>query len=127
MFELLSTTQAESLWVCFVLAVAASSISITITQTELFIPLQNLANKCGYMIGYLFKCFYCIKHWVVILGVALYQPRVIVSDFALVDWIVSAFFTITISSLVSGVMFNVFIRAMNKKLKQIEVQEASQK
>ena len=127
MIELLSTAQAESLWVCFVLAVAASSISITITQTELFIPLQNLANKCGYMIGYLFKCFYCIKHWVIIFGVALYQPRVIMSDFALVDWIVSAFFTITMSSLVSGVMFKVFISAMNKKLKQIEIQEASQK
>ncbi|WP_255202973.1 hypothetical protein [Vibrio natriegens] len=49
------------------------------------------------------------------------------SDFALVDWIVSAFFTITMSSLVSGVMFKVFISAMNKKLKQIEIQEASQK
>lgn len=126
MIELLNTPQAASLWVCFTIAVAVSSISITITQTELFVPVQNIANKCGYMIGYLFKCFYCMKHWVAIAGVAIYQPRIIMSDYILVDWVVSLFFTITLSSLVSGLMFKVFVNAMNKKLKQKEVQEAFQ-
>ncbi|MGP8305563.1 DUF1360 domain-containing protein [Vibrio sp. YIC-376] len=127
MIELLNTPQAEALWICFVLAVAASSISITITQTELFIPVQNIANKCGHMIGYLFKCFYCMKHWVVILGMAVYHPRIIMSDFIVIDWLVSTFFTITVSSLISGFLFDVFIKAMNKKLKQKDVQEALQK
>ncbi len=127
MLELLNTPQAASLWICFAIAVSASSISITITQTELFVPLQNITNNCGHMIGYLFKCFYCMKHWVAILGVAIYQPRIIMSEYILADWTVYLFFTITLSSLVSGLLFKVFVNAMNKKLKQKEVQEAFQK
>nr|WP_319552200.1 DUF1360 domain-containing protein [uncultured Vibrio sp.] len=127
MIELFNTPQAASLWICFAIAVAASSISITMTQTELFVPLQNIASKCGHMISYLFKCFYCMKHWVAILGVAIYQPRIIISDYILADWTVSLFFTITLSSLVSGLIFKVFVNAMNKKLKEKEVQDVLHK
>ncbi len=123
MYEILVSTGIQGFWVCLVLAIAASSISITITQTELFVPLRTLADKCGHMIGYLFRCFYCLSHWVVILGVALYQPRVIVSAYPVVDWVVSAFFAITLSSYFSGLMFKVFITAMGKKLKEKEAKE----
>ncbi len=123
MHTLLSSIQAVSLWNCVVLALAASSISITLTQTELFVPLQKLADKCGHMIGYLFKCFYCMKHWVAIAGVAVYQPRIIVSQYIVIDYIVSIFFIVTLSSFISGLMFKVFINAMNKKLKQKQVQD----
>ena len=68
-----------------------------------------------------------MKHWVAILGVAIYQPRIIISDYILADWTVSLFFTITLSSLVSGLIFKVFVNAMNKKLKEKEVQDVLHK
>lgn len=34
----------HSIWVCLVLAIGAASISITITQTELFAPLRVSLN-----------------------------------------------------------------------------------
>ena len=106
------------LWTCVVLAVAAASVSITITQTELFAPLRAAANKAGPMIGHLFHCFYCISHWVVIAGVAVYRPVIISSGMPLIDWTVSAFFTITLTALFSGLIFTVFLAAMSKMMKE---------
>ncbi|EKO3905372.1 DUF1360 domain-containing protein [Vibrio fluvialis] len=111
----------HSIWVCLVLAIGAASISITITQTELFVPLRAFTERLGHMTGYLFRCFYCMSHWVVIAGVAIYQPVVAQSSYWLVDLVVSAFFTITLSSFFSGLMFKVFQAAMGKKIKEIEV------
>lgn len=106
------------LWTCVVLAVAAASVSITLTQTELFAPLRAAANKAGSMIGHLFHCFYCISHWVVIAGVAVYRPVIISSGMPLIDWTVSAFFTITLTALFSGLIFTVFLAAMSKMMKE---------
>lgn len=108
-------------WVCFVIAAAASSISITITQTEVFAPWRRFTEKLGHMIWYLFQCFYCVKHWVIFLGIAIYQPIIIQSGHRLVDLVVSAFFTVTLSTLISGIMFRAFVGAMEKKVKEAEM------
>lgn len=72
-------TLTPAAWQCVVLAIATSTISITITQTELFRPLREVMLKVHPMIGYLFKCFYCMSHWVVFAGVAIYKPVLISS------------------------------------------------
>lgn len=113
----------DSLWVCFVIALAASSISISITQGELFAPLRTWAQKIGHMTGYLFQCFFCISHWVVFLGIAIYRPEITHSGFALVDWVVAAFFSLTISTLVSGLLFKVLLSGMAKKVRDKELKE----
>ena len=79
------------------------------------------------MIGYLFTCFYCMSHWVVIAAVLIYQPRLIQSGSLVCDLIVSTFFTITISALACGLLFRVFLTAMAMKLKQKEMAEAMSK
>lgn len=115
------TIDVMAIWTCLVIAVAASSVSITITQTELFAPLRKLMQKAGHMIGYLFQCFYCMKHWVVAALILMYQPVLIHSSFLPMDLAVSWFFTVTISSFVSGVMFKVFLLAMGSKIKEKEL------
>ena len=124
MSEIVTPQILHALWVCLVIAIASASVSMTITQTELFVPVRAFTEKLGHMIGYLFKCFYCMNHWVVIAGMVFYHPRVIVSDYILVDWIVSTFFTITLSSYISGFMFKVFLTAMAKKQKEQEMHQA---
>ncbi|MBF8999589.1 MULTISPECIES: DUF1360 domain-containing protein [Vibrio] len=122
----LFTESLHALWVCIVLALASASISITITQTELFVPIRELASKCGHMISYLFRCFYCMSHWVVILGVLIYQPRIITSDYLWIDCIVSIFFAVTLSGYFSGILFKVFLTAMAKKTREQEMAAAKE-
>ncbi len=123
MNEVLTASTLASLWVCFVIAIASSSISITVTQTELFAPWRAWTDKVHYKLGYLFSCFYCLSHWVVFLGVAVYRPVLAHSGYLVVDWIVSAFFTVTLSTFVSGLMFPVFLAAMAKKVKEKEFKD----
>lgn len=111
----------SAFWVCLVIAIASSSTSITIAQTELFAPLRALMQKAGHMIGYLFQCFYCMKHWVVGVLILIYQPILIASGLSIVDLAVSWLFTITLSSFVSGAMFKVFLLAMSSKIKEKEL------
>lgn len=107
----------SSVWTCLVIALASGTVSITITQTELFAPLRALMQKAGHMTGYLFQCFYCMKHWIVGIFVLIYQPMLVKSDFWLIDLIVSWFFTVTISTFVSGLVFKVFLLAMDSHMK----------
>lgn len=117
----MANEQLTELATCVAIAFAASSISITITQTEVFAPWRTFTKRMGHMVGYLFQCFYCIKHWIVFLGIAVYRPVLVHSEYLFVDLVVSAFFTITISTLISGLMFKVFLLAMNKKTKELEI------
>lgn len=111
----------HALWSCIVIALAAASISITITQTELFVPLQHWMQRCHRLLGYLFQCFYCMSHWVVIVMVLIYQPILIQSHYFLVDLAVSIFVCITLTALFCGLLFQVFVLAMGKKQKQFEL------
>ncbi|WKV51712.1 DUF1360 domain-containing protein [Dickeya fangzhongdai] len=119
-FELLVL---KALWACIVLSVAAASISFTITQTELFVPVRNMANKIGHMTGYLFHCFYCMSHWVVFAGVLIYRPVIISSGNIVVDLVVTSFFTVTLTTFINGFMFRSFINAMEKMMKERELKE----
>ena len=111
----------DSLWTCVVIALAASSISIT--QGELFAPLRNGMQKLGHMIGHLFQCFFCVSHWVVFLGIAIYRPQLTDSSFALIDWIVAGFFSLTLSTLISGLLFKVLLTGMAKKIRDKELKD----
>lgn len=123
MNHLFTSPSLGSLWVCVAIAIASSSISITITQTEIFAPFRRWSEKLGHMIGYLFQCFYCINHWVIGLGIFIYQPTIITSGHLLVDLVVSAFFTLTLSVLVSGLMFQAFLAAVAKRAREVEMKE----
>ncbi|MFL9711174.1 hypothetical protein ACW4YW_09145 [Methylobacillus pratensis] len=123
MNEVINGTAINALWSCLVLAIAASSISYTITQTELFVPLRAWTQKLGHMTGYLFSCFYCMSHWVIFAGISIYRPVLINSDYLIIDLLVSAFFTIAISAFISGFIFKVFLTAMAMKIKEKEIKE----
>lgn len=118
---MLSTIHLDTLWTCFVLAVAASCVSITITQTDLFAPMRAWVAKKNHMIGHLVQCFYCISHWIVFLLVVIYQPQIVEGSYLLVNLLVTAFFTICLATFISGLMFGAFLKAMNKAKLELEV------
>lgn len=123
MIEILNSPVAAAVWVCIALALASASVSITITQTEIFAPIRARAYKAGHMIGYLFHCFYCMTHWVVIAGIAVYRPIIISSGLMIADLTVSVFFTVALSTFFSGIIFRVFLTAMARTAKEHELRK----
>ncbi|TQV74167.1 hypothetical protein FKG94_16290 [Exilibacterium tricleocarpae] len=109
------------LWTCAVLALSASCLSITVTQTELFAPMRAWISQKNSLIGHLFQCFYCLSHWVVFVGIFVYQPTLVSSSFKFIDLVISAFFTIGLSTFFSGIVFKVFISALSKARLENEV------
>ena len=118
-------TELNALWACLAIAMAASSISITVTQTELFTPFRTWSQCLGHMLNYLFQCFYCLNHWVVAAFILLYQPLLLKSEWLPVDLLLSWFLTVTLSTFVSGLMFKSFLMAMAKKQKEAEMKPAA--
>ncbi|OMP89816.1 DUF1360 domain-containing protein [Raoultella terrigena] len=112
-----------TLTTCLMIALAASSISITVTQTELFASFREWTAKKNALVGHLFQCFYCLSHWVVFGGMAVYRPALLNSGFALVDWVMTAFITITFATLISGLMFKVFQAAIGMHVMKHEAQK----
>jgi len=123
MIDLLNSPLAGALWTCLALATAASALSMTVTQTELFAPLRALAWKIHPQVGHLFQCFYCFSHWVVIAGTLVYRPVVIASGWAAVDWLVATFFTVALTALFCGLLFKVFLTAMAKAVRERELKK----
>lgn len=123
MADLLNTGTLGALWTCTILAMAASSISITVTQTEIFAPLRGAMNRVHPMVGHLFHCFYCFSHWAAIAGVALYRPLLVSSGYPLADLTISVFFTIALAAWMSGLIFTAFLAAITKHAKQAQLKK----
>jgi hypothetical protein len=120
------STLTTDLSVCLMIALAAASISMTITQTELFAGLRNWTVKKNAMLGHLFQCFYCLSHWVVFAGMLIYRPYLLHSGMPVIDWIMTAFITLTLTTFVNGIIFKVFQMAVGTHLLKHEAQQTLQ-
>ena len=116
------TALASALPECILIALASGSISMTITQTELFAPLRAWTAKKNAMLGHLFHCFYCMSHWVVFAGMLVYHPLLLQSGVVVIDWIMTAFVTLTLATFINGVMFKVFQAAIKTHVMKHDAQ-----
>ncbi|WP_428240777.1 hypothetical protein [Gynuella sp.] len=107
-------TYLEPFWACLMIAFASSCMSITITQTELFASMRTWIAKKNTLLGHLFHCFYCLSHWIVFVFIALYRPTLIDGSYVLINLAVTAFVTISLATLISGLIFNVFLKGLTK-------------
>ena len=57
------------------LSFITASISFTLTETKLFLPVREWVKRKNSFIGELFSCGYCLGHWMAFAWVAIYQPR----------------------------------------------------
>lgn len=125
MSELDVVRSSVAFWQCLVIAIASASLSMTVTQTDIFAGWRSLTAKLHPMLGHLFSCFYCFSHWVVIAGVTLYRPVILDSGSAPLDWLLSVFFTLTLTAFVCGLMFKVFLAAMTMHEKKLALMRAA--
>ncbi len=71
------------------LSIATASISFTITETKMFMPVREWAKNKNVFLGELVSCGYCFGHWVAFALVAIYQPKLFESWW-LLDYFLTA-------------------------------------
>jgi len=79
------------------LSLVTASISFTVTETKLFVPLREWIRKNSSSLGELFTCGYCFGHWIAFALVVLYRPRLF--DFW---WLLDYFLTALIIAWLAG-------------------------
>jgi len=105
------------------IALSSASLSMTITQTELFASLRALAARKNGLLGHLFSCFYCMSHWMVAAGMLIYHPTLLHSGISLFDWVMTAFIVLTITTFIIGLLFKVFQAAIRTHVMKLEAQQ----
>lgn len=96
----------EELMKIIVLAFVVSPICLTITKTKAFKPFRTFIKSHSAFFGKLFSCPYCFGHWTSFIMVAIFRPVVISCGFFfLIDYAVSAFIMIAVSTLISGFIY----------------------
>lgn len=96
----------EELIKVIVLAFVVSPICLTITKTEVFKPLRTFIKSRSTKLGKLFSCPYCFSHWISFMMVVIFKPVVISCGFFfLIDYAVSMFIMIAVSTLISGFVY----------------------
>ena len=71
------------------LSLAVASISFTVSESKLFMPLRDWAKKKLAYLGEFLSCCYCLGHWVAFGVVAVYQPRLF-NSWGLLDYFLTA-------------------------------------
>jgi hypothetical protein len=58
------------------LSLVTASISFTLAEAEIFLPLRDWIKGRISFFGELLGCGYCLGHWVAFALVAIYQPKI---------------------------------------------------
>lgn len=109
-----------------VLACSVSAVSLTITKAKVFEWLRNVMAKWKYP-GELFKCSYCMSHWVSFILVAVYRPVVIRSPFWILDLAVSAFMVVSMATMISWLVYNAYKKLDVESALILQLRQALQK
>jgi multisubunit Na+/H+ antiporter MnhG subunit len=94
----------EAFLTTVILAIAVAAVSMTIGRAKVSEGFRSWADNKSAWLGKLVNCPYCISHWIALVAVAWYRPRVITSGFIVFDWFVSLFVIVALASLVSGMI-----------------------
>lgn len=87
------------------LALVVSAMSMTISKTEIFLPLRSWIYEHNEWLGRLLRCPYCTSHWLAFGAEAIYHPRLVSSGFALLDYALSAMAIVALSTMFFGLIW----------------------
>jgi hypothetical protein len=94
------------------LSLIVASISFTVSESKLFMPLRDWAKKKLSYLGEFLSCGYCLGHWVAFGVVAVYRPRLFNSW-----WLLDYFLTALLIAWLSGFQWVVMCWLMDKAKK----------
>lgn len=90
------------------IGLASSVLSITITKNAIGAPLRRWAKARNQTLGKLFKCYFCLSHWIA-LAFAVLCPRLGWSEWLLVDVILTTLGAVGIATLISAAILALII------------------
>lgn len=82
------------------LSIVTASISFTVTETKLFMPVREWVKKRNAFLGELLSCGYCFSHWIAFALVAIYRTRLFESW-----WLLDYFLTALVIAWLSGIQW----------------------
>jgi hypothetical protein len=91
------------------LSLVTASVSFTLTETKLFLPIREWIKEHNSFLGELLTCGYCFAHWIAFLLVAIYRPRLF--DFW---WLLDYFLTALVIAWLAGFQWVVMCWLMDK-------------
>lgn len=100
------------------LSFITASISFTITETKIFLPIREWVKKRNASFGELLSCGYCFGHWIAFILVSIYQP----SLFEL-WWLLDYFLTALVVAWLAAFQWATLCWLMEKAGKQFEIIE----
>lgn len=87
------------------LALAIAAISMTTAKASIFRPLRLKVEDRNEWLGELVKCPYCTSHWLAFGAEAIYQPRLVHSGVALLDYALSAMAMVALATIFFGLIW----------------------
>lgn len=75
------------------LSFVTASLSFTVTETRLLLPVREWLKGKNPFLGELLSCGYCLGHWIAFALVAVYRPKLFESL-----WLLDYFFTALVIS-----------------------------
>ena len=86
------------------LALAAASVTLTISRSSLFREARLWVLGQSKWLGLLFKCPYCMGHWVSFGLMLVYHPKLFDSGCLPIDYLATAFALITLNTIICDVI-----------------------
>lgn len=94
----------ENIYILLIIALATSSISMTISKATIFEATRDWIKTKNAWISDLVHCPYCTSHWVGFAFVVYIQPEILPQK-TLLNIVLSTFVVVTLSSVFSGLIF----------------------
>lgn len=91
------------------LSFVAASISFTVTETKIFMPVREWTKRKNSLLGELLSCGYCFGHWIAFALVAIYQPKLFESW-----WLLDYFLTAIVVAWLSAFQWILMCMIMEK-------------
>ena len=91
------------------LSFVTASISFTVTEAKIFLPLREWVKGKSPLFGELISCGYCLGHWVAFAMVVIYRPKLFESW-----WLLDYFLTALAISWFSAFQWGLMCLLMNK-------------
>lgn len=90
------------------ISLAVASASITITKTKVFEGVRGWISGRSDFFGKLFKCPYCLSHWLAAAGVLWYRP-LLLNTYVIADLMLSWLCVVTNSTFASYVIWKALL------------------
>src|SRR5690606_16153472 len=98
--------------VLFLVALAVSAASITLTRARISQPLRDWLEPRNFLLYKLASCPYCMSHWLAA-PLATYTIFGVTSN-VVVDWMIAWFTLVGLSALLEGLMMNLLHMQENR-------------